>query len=137
MAPTGKGSLYPQPSALPDDHPLRLGQQEDLQALGLVFLELIFAALCEGGPSDKAAATDGALQRLWLEVFKCDAREFRCDVILHASAPLTWAASLLQVVVFEKACVSNEFVTLQLPASAGQAKQTSCACHVADHEFNC
>ncbi|KAK9863849.1 hypothetical protein WJX84_002840 [Apatococcus fuscideae] len=29
------------------------------------------------GPSDKAAATDGALQRLWLEVFKCDAREFR------------------------------------------------------------
>lgn len=72
---TGEGGLYPHPSALPDDHPVRLGQQEDLQALGLVILELIFAALSEGGPSDKA--TDGSLQRLWVDVFKCDAREFR------------------------------------------------------------
>ena len=71
----GRGSLYPHPSALPDDHPVRLGQQEDLQALGLVILELIFAALSGGGPSEKAL--DGSLQRLWVDVFKCDAGQFK------------------------------------------------------------
>ncbi len=71
----GRSSLYPHPSALPDDHPVRLGQQEDLQALGLVLLELIFAALTDGGPSE--TALDGSLQRLWQDVFKSDAREFK------------------------------------------------------------
>ena len=75
---TGSAGLFPHPAALPDDHPVRLGQLEDLQALGLVFLELIFAALSESGSSDKT--TDGSLQRLWLDVFKCNAREFKYDL---------------------------------------------------------
>ncbi|KAK9820410.1 hypothetical protein WJX72_010028 [[Myrmecia] bisecta] len=58
-----------------DDHPLRLAQQEDLAALGMVLLEIVFGALAEGGPSE--ATTDGALQRLWQVVFSGDAKAFR------------------------------------------------------------
>lgn len=54
------------------DNPSALGQREDLQALGLVILELVFAALAEGN-----TASGAQLQRLLLDVFAADTHAFR------------------------------------------------------------
>ena len=64
--------LFPGPLPLGLDSPSALGQREDLQALGLVILELVFAALAEG-----RAATGPALQRLLMDVFASDTQAFR------------------------------------------------------------
>lgn len=53
-----------------------LAQKEDLQALGGVFLELIFSSLGSAGPSDSTSGP--ALQRLLVDVFKGNIDEFRC-----------------------------------------------------------
>ena len=53
-----------------------LAQKEDLQALGGVFLELIFSSLGNAGPSESTSGP--ALQRLLVDVFKGNIDEFRC-----------------------------------------------------------
>ena len=68
-------ALYPGPRPLDTDHPLMLAQKEDLQALGGVFLELVFSALGAEGPSESTSGP--ALQRLLLDVFAGDLDEFR------------------------------------------------------------
>lgn len=75
-------ALYPGPRPLDEDHPLMLAQKEDLQALGGVFLELVFSSLGSAGPSESTSGP--ALQRLLVEVFKGNIDEFRC-VCLHAN----------------------------------------------------
>ena len=65
--------LFPGPYPLDRDSPSALGTREDLQALGLVVLELAFAALAEGNN-----ATGPALQRLLVDVFASDITAFRC-----------------------------------------------------------
>lgn len=70
-------ALFPGPRPpLDEDHPLMLAQKEDLQALGGVFLELIFSSLGSGGPSESTSGP--ALQRLLVDVFKGNIDEFRC-----------------------------------------------------------
>lgn len=71
-------ALFPGPRPLDEDHPLMLAQKEDLQALGGVFLELIFSSLGSAGPSDSTSGP--ALQRLLVDVFKGNIDEFRCVV---------------------------------------------------------
>ncbi|KAL3141611.1 hypothetical protein ABBQ32_004852 [Trebouxia sp. C0010 RCD-2024] len=68
-------ALFPGPKPLDADHPLMLAQKEDLQALGGVFLELIFSSLGSAGPSDSTSGP--ALQRLLVDVFKGNIDEFR------------------------------------------------------------
>lgn len=50
-------------------------QRDDLQAIGIVLLEMIFSALAEGGSSQATSAD--ALKRLLLEVFAGDVERFR------------------------------------------------------------
>ena len=69
-------ALFPGPRPLDEDHPLMLAQKEDLQALGGVFLELIFSSLGSAGPSESTSGP--ALQRLLVDVFKGSIDEFRC-----------------------------------------------------------
>lgn len=69
-------ALFPGPRLLDEDHPLMLAQKEDLQALGGVFLELIFSSLGSAGPSEPTSGP--ALQRLLVDVFKGNIDEFRC-----------------------------------------------------------
>eukprot|EP00891_Asterochloris_glomerata_P005155 jgi/Astpho2/5155/Aster-x0666 len=69
------GPLYPGPRPLDEDHPLMLSQQEDLQALGSVFQELIFSALSTAGPSE--ITSGAALQRLLTDVFQGRINEFK------------------------------------------------------------
>ncbi|KAK9815061.1 hypothetical protein WJX73_006220 [Symbiochloris irregularis] len=64
--------LFPAPLSVGMDSPSALGTREDLQALGLVVLELVFAALAEG-----KGATASALQRLLVDVFASDITAFR------------------------------------------------------------
>lgn len=68
-------ALFPGPRPLDDDHPLMLAQKEDLQALGGVFLELVFSSLGSAGPSESTSGP--ALQRLLVDVFKGSIDEFR------------------------------------------------------------
>ena len=69
-------ALFPGPRPpLDEDHPLMLAQKEDLQALGGVFLELIFSSLGGAGPSESTSGP--ALQRLLVDVFKGNIDEFR------------------------------------------------------------
>lgn len=70
--PVTQSPLFPGPLPLGTENPSALGQREDLQALGLVALELVFAALAEG-----STATGPALQRLLMDVFASDTRAFR------------------------------------------------------------
>lgn len=56
-----------------------LWQRDDLQAVGIVLLEMMFSALAEDGPSQATSAD--ALKRLLLEVFTGDVERFR----LHPS----------------------------------------------------
>ena len=78
-------ALFPGPKPLDEDHPLMLAQKEDLQALGGVFLELVFSSLGDAGPSESTSGP--ALQRLLVDVFKGNTDEFRCvmSTALHAS----------------------------------------------------
>lgn len=68
-------ALFPGPKPLDEDHPLMLAQKEDLQALGGVFLELVFSALGSEGPSESTSGP--ALQRLLVDVFSGNMDEFR------------------------------------------------------------
>jgi len=76
-------TLFPGPKPLDEDHPLMLAQKEDLQALGGVFLELIFSALGSEGPSESTSGP--ALQRLLVDVFSGNIDEFRCVARKHQS----------------------------------------------------
>jgi hypothetical protein len=67
--------LYPAPRPLDEDHPLTLAQGEDLQALGLAILEMVFCALADGCPSDKTCGD--ALSRLLVEIYDRDTKAFR------------------------------------------------------------
>ena len=60
-----------------------LAQKEDLQALGGVFLELIFSSLGNAGPSESTSGP--ALQRLLVDVFKGNIDEFRCVTNFEAA----------------------------------------------------
>ena len=80
-----RSPLFPGPYPLGMDNPSALGMREDLQALGLVVLELVFAALAEG-----KSATGPALQRLLLDVFASDTCAFRFGPSMHCS----WLAPL-------------------------------------------
>lgn len=71
----GRAGLYPGPLAVEEEHPLRLAQKEDLQALGLAILETVFCALADGCPSDKTCGD--ALSRLLLDIYDKDTRAFR------------------------------------------------------------
>ena len=73
---TEDGDAPPTLPALEEDHPLRRAQREDLQALAVTLLEVIFSALAGAGPSSATAAD--ALQRLLFDVFQRDVSEFRC-----------------------------------------------------------
>lgn len=68
-------TLFPGPKPLDEDHPLMLAQKEDLQALGGVFVELVFSALGSQGPSESTSGP--ALQRLLVDVFAGNIDEFR------------------------------------------------------------
>ena len=68
-------ALFPGPKPLDEDHPLMLAQKEDLQALGGIFLELVFSALGSEGPSESTSGP--ALQRLLVDVFSGNMDEFR------------------------------------------------------------
>ena len=77
-------ALFPGPKPLDEDHPLMLAQKEDLQALGGVFLELVFSALGSEGPSESTSGP--ALQRLLVDVFSGNMDEFRwvCIKQMHS-----------------------------------------------------
>jgi hypothetical protein len=81
----GAGALYPSPRPLNDDHPLKLAQAEDLQALGLAILETVFCALADGCPSDKTCGD--ALSRLLIEIYEKDTKAFRCSPRHTRSSP--------------------------------------------------
>lgn len=87
-------ALFPGPKPLDADHPLMLAQKEDLQALGGVFLELIFSSLGSTGPSDSTSGP--ALQRLLVDVFKGNIDEFRC---VKASAVLSCHTILIMLLL--------------------------------------
>lgn len=74
--PAEDGDAPPALPALEEGHPLRRAQREDLQALAVTLLEVIFSALAGAGPSSSTAAD--ALQRLLFDVFQRDVSEFRC-----------------------------------------------------------
>ena len=58
-----------------------LAQKEDLQALGGVFLELVFSALGSSGPSESTSGP--ALQRLLVDVFAGNIGEFRLVAVVN------------------------------------------------------
>lgn len=60
---------------LGEDHPIVLGQRDDLQAVAAALLETVFSGLAEGGPSEAASA--GSLMRLLQDVFGGNVRDFR------------------------------------------------------------
>ncbi len=75
-----------------------LAQKEDLQALGGVFLELVFSALGSEGPSESTSGP--ALQRLLVDVFSGNMDEFRWVCIATADAGAAVSAEVYHHVLF-------------------------------------
>ena len=79
----GGDDILANPPALGFDHPLRAAQRDDLAALAVTLMEVVFSSLA--GAELGAATGADALQRLLFDVFQRDFHGFRC-----AARPRLW-----------------------------------------------